>query len=42
MFSATGFGYNSGTGAFTLTGTNVLDLIKTVDSGASSLEMQIN
>ena len=36
MFSATGFGYNSGTGAFTLTGTNVLDLIKTVD-GASSL-----
>ena len=36
MFSATGFGYNSGTGAFTVTGTNVLDLIKTVDGGSRS------
>ena len=37
MFSATGFGYNSGTGAFTVTGTNVMDLIKTVDSNGSGL-----
>jgi len=37
MFSATGFGYNSGTGAFTVTGQNVMDLIKTVDSNGSGL-----
>ncbi len=37
MFSASGLSYNNGTGAFSISATQVMDLIKTVDSNASGL-----
>lgn len=37
MFSASGLSYNSGTGQFSVSATQVMDLIKTVDSNGSGL-----